>query len=292
LNENLVVRKNFASAREMRDALVDAIFRENNLQVSRDAVDKALDERSGLGNLALGSGLAAPHARLVSMDDMFMAVGLSDMSVSLEGKPVKMMVLFLTSQSKSTLYLNALSAFAKMAQEEDYWKSLVNSQPRDFLELLKQKDVEISRTITVSSIMTYTVLSIRPEATLREAADMFYEHRMSYLPVIDAAGNFVGEVTVLDLFGSGIPDYAMKMGSLSFLGSFEPFEDLLENENSRKVSDIMKPPRLNLLHPETPVVESVLKFVQTHCRDIPVVENGKLAGVLSYMDVLHKVLRA
>jgi CBS-domain-containing membrane protein len=121
---------------------------------------------------------------------------------------------------------------------------------------------------------------------------MFYKDRIGYVPVIDSNDCFVGEITMTDLFSICIPSYALKMQNLKFLSHFEPLEDLLRNENNIHIGDVMKKPSV-ILDPDSPVVEAVLKFVQCRRRYLPVVKKDThLIGVVGYMDVLKKVLRA
>src|SRR3954447_17475787 len=51
----------------------------------------------------------------------------------------------------------------------------------------------------VSDIMTHPVITVTPETTVAEAAELMLGHRISGLPVVDAAGGVVGIVTEGDL---------------------------------------------------------------------------------------------
>jgi CBS domain-containing protein len=44
-------------------------------------------------------------------------------------------------------------------------------------------------------LMTTPVITVRPETTLKAAATLLWEHRVSGLPVVDADGNLVGMVS-------------------------------------------------------------------------------------------------
>jgi CBS domain-containing protein len=82
------------------------------------------------------------------------------------------------------------------------------------------------------------------------------------------------------------------MGNLKFLTRFEPFEDLLKNENTIRIGDVMKKPEITL-EEDSPVIEAIMKFIQCKRRYLPVVKNkNRLIGVVGYMDILKKVLRA
>jgi CBS domain-containing protein len=163
--------------------------------------------------------------------------------------------------------------------------------PQGFIQIIKDRAIEVTEELLIGSVMQQQVLFLHPDNTLKETADMFYKNRISYLPVLDRLGNFVGELEVLDLFAIGIPDYALKLENLQFLRQFEPFEELLKKENIIQVQEVMKKVALTI-EENAPVVEGIRQFVRSNRRVIPVVKNGKLTGIVSYMDILHKVLRA
>jgi CBS domain-containing protein len=134
--------------------------------------------------------------------------------------------------------------------------------------------------------------TLSPESTVRDAIDVFYVNHLDYLPVLDGDGHFVGELTLSDLFAACVPAYAHKMRNLKFLKHFEPLEDLLRNQDNLRVGDVMKKPSL-LLEADSPVVEAILKAVQSGRRFFPVVKaDTHLLGVVGYRDILEKVLRA
>lgn len=55
-------------------------------------------------------------------------------------------------------------------------------------------------TLTIGKIMTSSPYTIRPEATLAEAARMMLEHRVSGLPVVDEEYRVIGIITESDIF--------------------------------------------------------------------------------------------
>jgi CBS domain-containing protein len=46
-----------------------------------------------------------------------------------------------------------------------------------------------------ADIMTHNVISVRPETTILQAAELMLQHRISGLPVADSDGHVVGIVT-------------------------------------------------------------------------------------------------
>jgi acetoin utilization protein AcuB len=54
--------------------------------------------------------------------------------------------------------------------------------------------------LDVGKIMTPQPITISPEATLAEAAQVMLKHKISGLPVVDKQGNLVGIITESDIF--------------------------------------------------------------------------------------------
>ena len=69
-------------------------------------------------------------------------------------------------------------------------------------------------------IMTRSVVTVRPDATILEAANTMLQHHVSGLPVVDAAGKLVGIVSEGDFIRRGeIGTQKKRSRWLSFLMS-------------------------------------------------------------------------
>ncbi len=68
-------------------------------------------------------------------------------------------------------------------------------------------------------IMSRPVITVSPEATIVEAANIMLKHHVSGLPVVDAAGKLVGIVSkaISSAEVKPVPSVAAAAGSASFL---------------------------------------------------------------------------
>ena len=82
----------------------------------------------------------------------------------------------------------------------------------------------------------------------------------------------------------------MMLDNLSFLSTLDPFDKLLENEDTIQIKKIMNKPLVQLA-PEASIIEATFEMTQHKRRQIPVVKDKKIVGVISYMDILKKILR-
>jgi CBS domain-containing protein len=72
------------------------------------------------------------------------------------------------------------------------------------MRLLRGKDIDdFADSYTVEEVMTYNVVTINPETSLREAAQHVRKQRFGALPVVDR-GKLVGIITRSDLLDAAL----------------------------------------------------------------------------------------
>ncbi|MDX9800363.1 MAG: CBS domain-containing protein [Spirochaetia bacterium] len=282
-------------ARNKDDAITEILdnFRKHyKFNIENDYIEKTIKEREELGGTTFDSGIAIPHARLDNFDDILIGILVPEESFMDGKREVKSVVLILTSKTVSNIYLNTLASLIKISRDRNFYEELLLSQNGElFISLIEKKNIMVKEEVTVESIMSEKFFSTHPDATLKELVDTFYKNSVTYLPVLDDEGNFVGELNLNTVIKEGIPDYATKMGNLKFLKSFEPLERLFRKEDEIKVSEIMKKPSV-VLSRDSSIIEAALDITNSNRRHIPVVENGKVVGVLALIDILNRILRS
>lgn len=254
-----------------------------------DALSR-IRERQRLGGTIFPTGVAIPHARFPNLNDFIAAVVVPRHPIP-EAIPVRLVWIMIHSQSESTIYLNSLARIVECSKDEAAMAALIASEsPEAFIEEIDARGYEVRKSLCVGDIMEKELLTVRETSTLKELMDAAYERKRRFVPVVDATGALVGEVGVLDIIRVGIPDYAFRIGSLKFLAELEPLSELLQNEDKILVKSIMQKPEP--IPANTSVVEAAFEMAKSKKRDFTVVENGRVVGVLSCMDIFTKVLRA
>ena len=138
-------------------------------------------------------------------------------------------------------------------------------------------------------IMTRSVITIAPDATILEAAKTMLQHHVSGLPVVDAAGTLVGIVSEGDFIRRSEIGTQRKRGRwLKFLlGAGATATDYVR-ENGRKVSEVMTVEPITV--GEDATLEDIVNTMETnHVKRLPVMENGKLVGIVSRANLLQAV---
>ena len=132
-------------------------------------------------------------------------------------------------------------------------------------------------------VMTTGAATIRPDATLTDAARLMVDHQISGLPVVDAQDRLVGVITENDFLW---PQQEPRLVGLLAEGRARVASEL----NSRRVQDIMTRDPVTI-SAETALEEAVDLMKRHGIRRLPVVANGKVVGILSRSNLLLALLR-
>jgi CBS domain-containing protein len=144
--------------------------------------------------------------------------------------------------------------------------------------------------MNAGAIMTRDVISVGPETPVREIASMMLERRISGVPVVDAERQVLGIVSEGDLIRRPeIETDHAPTGWLSlFLSDEERSRDFVKS-HGRVAREVMTKPA-TCVAPETPLDEVVRLMERHRVKRLPVVENGKLAGLVTRTDLLRALV--
>ena len=138
-------------------------------------------------------------------------------------------------------------------------------------------------------IMTRSVITIAPDATILEAAKTMLQHHVSGLPVIDAAGRLVGIVSEGDFIRRSEINTQRKRGRwLKFLlGTGAEATDYVR-EHGRKVSEVMTSDPITITEDAT--LEEIVNAMEAKgIKRLPVMTGDKLVGIVSSANLLQAV---
>jgi CBS domain-containing protein len=135
-------------------------------------------------------------------------------------------------------------------------------------------------------VMTTGAATVRPDASLAEAARILTEHRISGLPVVAADGTLVGIVTEQDFLRQDDGKRPRWFNVLTETGGQAAARALQE----KRVQDVMTRSAVSV-GVETPVGELVALMERHGVKRLPVVENGKVIGIVSRANLVQALLR-
>jgi CBS domain-containing protein len=138
-------------------------------------------------------------------------------------------------------------------------------------------------------IMTRSVITVTPEATIVEAANIMLQKHVSGLPVVDAAGKLVGVVSEGDFIRRSEIGTQRKRGRwLRFiLGPGKSASDFV-HEHGRKISEVMTRSPLTIAD-DTALAEIVELMEKNNVKRLPVIRADMVVGIVSRANLLQAV---
>ncbi len=278
--------------KQIIDFMIDAIIHENHVEYDKNTAIKLVNKREAIGGTEFPNGVCVPHARLDIVNNLTTVVYIPEKPVKGDVVKIEVFVLFIIGKAATNLYLKSLSSVIGIKHDIPLFEKLKEaSTPEMFIETLSKNNIKVKKETTVSDISSYPALTINQNSTVGNAADIFYKQKLSYLPVVDDDNKLVGEITVLDLIRASTPNYELLTDDLKYLSSFDPFEALLEVEDTTLIKKVMHKPIKHLSH-NTTIVETAIIMAQKNIRQLPITDDeDKVVGVISAMDILSKIIR-
>lgn len=123
--------------------------------------------------------------------------------------------------------------------------------------------------LTAEQIMTTGVITIGPDATVRDAIELLLQKHISGLPVVDDRGGLIGMIT----------EYAL----LAMVYDRNVMHERINSFMTRQVVSVEF---------DTPITEVASQFILHRVRRLPVTREGRLVGLVSRVDVLRGLYSA
>lgn len=148
--------------------------------------------------------------------------------------------------------------------------------------------------LTARDIMTAEVVTIGPEASIEDLARLLENHKIGGVPVVEADGSLVGVVTQSDLVKRSrdleLPPALNILDLHMFLETPSGFKRRLEKMLGDTVREVMTPEPLTI-PPDMPVKEIAALMDRKKVHTLPVVDQGKLVGIVGKMDLIRGLAR-
>jgi len=143
--------------------------------------------------------------------------------------------------------------------------------------------------IQAKDIMTTDLITVSPDMEIVKAAKILLEKGVNGIPVVDG-GKLVGILCQSDLIAQQkklpVPSMFTLLDGLIPLGSTKQFEKAFQKIAATTVADAMTADPVTV-NPETSVEEIAGLMVDRSFHTIPVVEKGRLVGIVGKEDVLR-----
>ena len=146
-NESVIGNLVSNSRNEVLAEMLDKLIRVGEIPADcRDAILTALIEREEITSTGLGQGIAIPHAKHPTINKMIGLIARSKEGVefnSLDGKPVNIFVMLLSSQDLIQKHLESLAYVAKNLNDPIFRSFILNARDeKEIVALLEEADLK------------------------------------------------------------------------------------------------------------------------------------------------------
>jgi CBS domain-containing protein len=148
----------------------------------------------------------------------------------------------------------------------------------------------------VADIMDSDTPTVAPDDTVEAVLRTMREHELPGVPVVNTGGRCVGIITEADLVMTGeeadlhLPHYFEMFGGLVFLEPLSHFEGRLRKATAALARDLMTEDPVTI-EAGADVHEAARLIARSKHNRLPVVEHGRLVGVVTRVDVLDALTR-
>ena len=133
----------------------------------------------------------------------------------------------------------------------------------------------------VRDVMSAPAITITAHRSVKEGLRLLDQHRVTALPVVDHSGHLLGIVSEADLLHDAVRhDDRTQM---------IPHEHT--SESPRQVEDVMSTLSLTV-SPESDLSEAVELMTSTAVKSLPVLDRGRVVGVVSRSDIVRLLARS
>ena len=143
--------------------------------------------------------------------------------------------------------------------------------------------------------MERDIVTVSPDDDVETLLGVLRQHELPGVPVVNEGGRCVGIVTEADLVLSEegadlhLPHYINLFGGVVFLEPLKKFERRLKKAFASRVEDMMTSDPVTV-DSDASVEDAAKLIAERRHNRLPVVEHGRLVGVVTRLDVLEALI--
>ena len=153
--------------------------------------------------------------------------------------------------------------------------------------------IEDNAMLKVKNIMTREIITVSPETEIVHAIKLLLENRINGVPVTDETGKLVGILCQSDLIAQQkklpIPSFFTFLNGLIPLTSMKQIEKQVQKITATTVAQAMTKNPVTV-QPDTGIEEVAGLMVDNNFHTIPVMDEGKLVGIVGKEDILRTLM--
>jgi len=147
--------------------------------------------------------------------------------------------------------------------------------------------------LKVKDIMTRELITVSPETEIVHATKLLLENRINGVPVTDEMGKLVGILCQSDLIAQQkklpIPSFFTILNGLIPITSMKQIEKQVQKITAATVAQAMTKNPVTV-QSDTEIEEVASLMVDNNFHTIPVMDEGKLVGIVGKEDILRTLM--
>ncbi len=258
-----------------------------------DAYYDAIVERENANDTVIANGIAIPHARLDALERPYVSVATSAKGISFveDTPPVHLILLVLIPRDQPGLYLQILRSLASVLRDRNAAKTVASlNSAEEIMHFFERGGVVLPEYVCAADLMSKEFITLGSNDSLKTAIDCFIRENLSEIPVVDRDGEMVGVVCAGNLLKVCLPEYLLWMTDLSPIINFEPFVNVLRNEQNTWISDILLDDFASV-QIKDPAVSVAGEMTRCNASICYVLDDKKLMGIIDLPIFLNKIFR-
>lgn len=141
----------------------------------------------------------------------------------------------------------------------------------------------------VREVMTRKVVVVSPTTSFAEIVRILAKEKISGVPVVGKLGKVVGVISEKDLFYRLFPSQKEFYKNIEFYMNYKNIEKSLVKVKRLKARNLMSKNVISI-SPDDNVLKACSLFLIHNIRRLPVLENGKLVGIVTTNNIYKNFL--
>ncbi len=129
---------------EVFEELVDLLVSDRTIGADRDEILAAIREREEKMSTGIKNGIALPHGKTGAVRGIGGALGISRRGIdydALDGEPVHLVVLLVSSKDDSERHLTTLKKMALLLENREFYQSMIGAEdPEKAFQILRSHE--------------------------------------------------------------------------------------------------------------------------------------------------------
>jgi predicted transcriptional regulator len=146
--------------------------------------------------------------------------------------------------------------------------------------------------VKVKNCLTKDVVVLSPEDGIQKAASAFISNKIWAAPVLDTKRRVIGILSITDILNTFSPDFLPMLGNVDFIKDYGALDISVKDVKDLaklKVADIMTK-NVVTIDQEGDLVAAISLMKKHGFHTLPVIENGRLVGMVSNIDICRRFL--